>query len=206
MTDQEAHTGLVLTDDQQAALKLLQEFVANTEAQIFVLSGYAGTGKTTLIKMLADHCNNDKIPFTLLATTGRAAKVLATKTGYKAKTLHRYIYRIDVSEMDDFKGTVLKIKEVVPIPGMSPGVALEIQVSKSETFLVHLCPTWYADPKTIGIKAGEKVKVRGAWAEIDGKAIEVLPDHNGKPSQLRRTIRFTVLNTDRTVNTAALPE
>jgi len=44
------------------------------------------------------------------------------------------------------------------------------------------------------------------WAEIDGKTIDVLPDHDGKPSQLRRTIQFTVLNTDRTTTTAALPE
>ncbi len=77
----------------------------------------------------------------------------------------------DVSDMDEFKGSVAKIKKVVPLRGMSPGVALEIRVSKSETVLVHLCPVWFADLRSIGVKKGEKVKVRGAWAEIDGKEV-----------------------------------
>jgi hypothetical protein len=77
----------------------------------------------------------------------------------------------DAGDMDDFKGTVLSLKEVIPLPGMSPGVAMEIRVSRKEIVLVHLCPVWFADPKSIGVKKGEKVKVKGAWAEIDGKEV-----------------------------------
>ena len=83
----------------------------------------------------------------------------------------KYDQYYDAGETDDFKGTVLKIKEVVPLPGMSPGVALEIRISKSEIVLVHLCPVWYANLKSIGIRKGDRVKVKGAWAEIDGKDV-----------------------------------
>ncbi|HRP61665.1 MAG TPA: transglutaminase-like domain-containing protein [Phycisphaerales bacterium] len=44
------------------------------------------------------------------------------------------------------------------------------------------------------------------WAEIDGVAVDPLPDHDGKPAQLRRTIQFKILGTDRTPQTPKLPE
>ena len=57
------------------------------------------------------------------------------------------------------------------MPGMSPGVAILVRESKSETILVHLCPTWFAGRKSIGIKKGDRVKVKGVWAEINGKDV-----------------------------------
>ena len=83
----------------------------------------------------------------------------------------KYNRYYDLSEWDDFKGKVTSIKEVAPLPGMSPGVALEVRVSKSELFLVHLCPVWFANLRSIGIKKGEWVKVSGAWAEMNGKEV-----------------------------------
>lgn len=86
----------------------------------------------------------------------------------KGGTYDRYY---DVGEMDEFKGKVTKIKTVVPLPGMSPGVALEVGTGESEVALVHVCPVWFADIKKIGIKKGDKVKIRGAWADIDGTEV-----------------------------------
>ena len=83
----------------------------------------------------------------------------------------RYNQYYDLSEWDDFKGKVVSIKEVVPLPDMSPGVALEVRVSKSEGFMVHLCPVWFANPRNIGIKKGDRVKVSGVWAEINGQEV-----------------------------------
>ncbi len=57
---------------------------------------------------------------------------------------------------------------------MSPGVALDIRESKdpkAEVIEVHLCPTWFADPKSIGLKKGDRVKVKGVWAEIGDKDV-----------------------------------
>lgn len=82
-----------------------------------------------------------------------------------------YDRHYDVGEMDEFKGKVQKVKTVVPLPGMSPGVALEVDVGDSEGVLVHICPVWFADIKKIGIRKGDKVKIRGAWAELKGKEV-----------------------------------
>lgn len=95
--------------EQKKALDLLYNFVSSEEEKFFVLNGYAGTGKTTLIKELADYCLDRDIPFILLASTGRAAKVLSRKTGYNACTVHRHIYMLDVSELDD-KSKSKKVK------------------------------------------------------------------------------------------------
>ncbi|MFN3557428.1 MAG: ATP-dependent RecD-like DNA helicase [Bacteroidales bacterium] len=90
-----------LNPEKQKALQMLQRFVQSSSEQVFVLTGYAGTGKTTLVKFLAKWCLEQSIPLTLLASTGRAAKVLAAKTGHQAETVHRLIYSIDTSELDD---------------------------------------------------------------------------------------------------------
>jgi len=78
------------------------------------------------------------------------------------------LYKFQESER--FKATVVKVLEVVPIPGMSPGVALEVREG-SETIMVHLCPVGYAKPSEIGIKPGDKVSIRGCWAEVGGKDV-----------------------------------
>jgi hypothetical protein len=67
-------------------------------------------------------------------------------------------------ESERLKATVIKVLDVVPLPGMSPGVALEVREG-SETIVVHLCPVGYAKPSEIGIKPGDKVTIRGCWAE-----------------------------------------
>lgn len=73
-------------------------------------------------------------------------------------------------ESERLKAAVVKVLEVVPIPGMSPGVALEVREG-SETIVVHLCPVGYAKPSEIGIKPGDKVTIRGCWAEVGGKDV-----------------------------------
>ncbi len=82
-----------LTPHQQQALEQLKAFVQDDSMKAFVLKGYAGTGKTTLVgelvKWLKDKTKYDAV---LLATTGRAAKVLQNKTGYPASTIHSCIY------------------------------------------------------------------------------------------------------------------
>lgn len=94
-----------LNTEKQTALERLKEFVSGTYSQAFVLSGFAGTGKTTLVKFLAQYCREQKIPFTLLASTGRAAKVLSKKSGFHAITVHRLIYSIETSELDEASKT-----------------------------------------------------------------------------------------------------
>jgi exodeoxyribonuclease-5 len=60
---------------------------------LFLLKGYAGTGKTSTISALVKVLDDLKIKFVLLAPTGRAAKVLSKQTGKFASTIHKKIYR-----------------------------------------------------------------------------------------------------------------
>ena len=75
------------------------------------------------------------------------------------------------SEMDRLKGFVKKLTTVVPLKGMTPGVAILLEESKGETTLVHICPEWYLGPKETGLKKGDKLKIRGAWAEINDEFV-----------------------------------
>ncbi len=85
----------------------------------------------------------------------------------------RYDRYYDNKELEKFRATVVGIKEVVPLDGMSPGVALEVKESEEdeETLLVHICPVSYMSAKDIGIKPGDRLKIRGAWTEINGQDI-----------------------------------
>jgi hypothetical protein len=74
-------------------------------------------------------------------------------------------------EREKIRCFIKEIKEIIPMPGMSPGVGIVMDEGDGETFLVHLCPTWYKDVNSTGLKRGEKVKVRGAWAEINGEDV-----------------------------------
>ncbi len=82
------------TRDQQQALEKLAAFlVYGREDTVFLLRGYAGTGKTSLISALIRLLDALKREAVLMAPTGRAAKVLAGYSGHPASTIHKKIYR-----------------------------------------------------------------------------------------------------------------
>lgn len=82
------------TNSQKKIVEKLSEYLADDDyARIFVLNGYAGTGKTTLISALVAALKALNIKSVLLAPTGRAAKVLARYCGEQALTIHKRIYR-----------------------------------------------------------------------------------------------------------------
>ena len=82
-----------LTKEQQSTLTQLNFFLAAPGSGVFILKGYAGTGKTYLLQQLAGKLKKDKKKFVLLAPTGRAAAVLRSKTDLEAKTIHSEIYQ-----------------------------------------------------------------------------------------------------------------
>lgn len=102
-----------LTDSQQHILDQLVEFVNSPEQRVFILNGFAGTGKTTLMKFFVKKLIDIKRPYQLLAPTGRAAKVLSNLSGSKAETIHSLIYKFsslnkDLSTFDSKDLTVEK--------------------------------------------------------------------------------------------------
>lgn len=73
---------------------MLSEYLADDNyTRIFVLNGYAGTGKTTLIAALVGALKQLGVKPVLLAPTGRAAKVLSRYAAEPALTIHKRIYR-----------------------------------------------------------------------------------------------------------------
>jgi len=76
----------------------------------------------------------------------------------------------DVREFEKIRAWVIRVKEIVPMPGMSPATALDVREG-SDVFEVHLCPTWYRKPSEIRLKKNARIKLKGVWAEIDGKDV-----------------------------------
>jgi len=82
------------TKGQEELSLKLADFVAESDPDaVFVLKGYAGTGKTTMLSSLVKTFAIFKFRSVLLAPTGRAAKVLSSYTGQNAYTIHKSIYR-----------------------------------------------------------------------------------------------------------------
>lgn len=73
--------------------QLLEFCSAEHPAQVFILSGQAGTGKTSLIPALIRQLQKDKIPVELCAPTGRAAQIIAGKCAQPGNTIHSMIYQ-----------------------------------------------------------------------------------------------------------------
>lgn len=89
-----SNIGFKPTAGQEEAVNLLSQFVTQSNNnQCFLLKGYAGTGKTSLIASFVKTLTTFKIPYVLLAPTGRAAKVLSSYCGFPAYTIHKWIYR-----------------------------------------------------------------------------------------------------------------
>ena len=82
-------------EGQDNLIKKISEFAVNHDLDkgLFLLKGYAGTGKTSIIAAFINALDTLKIKSILLAPTGRAAKVLTQYSKKEAFTIHKKIYR-----------------------------------------------------------------------------------------------------------------
>ena len=107
---------------QARLFREVAEFVTCDDADILVVNGYAGTGKTTAISAVIAALKDVGTPSVLLAPTGRAAKVLSGISRRPAYTIHKHIYRQKSVGSDGFgqftlapnkaKGTLFVVDEV----------------------------------------------------------------------------------------------
>ena len=81
----ENEKGIVLSREQKQAV------ITSLSSGVFVITGGPGTGKTTIIKAIADVLTSCGIELSIAAPTGRAAKRITESTGYEAKTIHRLL-------------------------------------------------------------------------------------------------------------------
>ena len=90
------------TSDQRDALRALCEYLEEPSPYaLFLLTGYAGTGKTFLLRTITDLALQSGLRVELMASTGRAAKVLSASTGRPASTVHRTIYRASTQMQEE---------------------------------------------------------------------------------------------------------
>ena len=97
------------TIEQEKLTQQLSDFILSISTRnIFLLKGYAGTGKTSLISALVNSLYSVNKKPLLLAPTGRAAKVLSKFSKRSASTIHRKIYWINSNKNGN---TYIKLKE-----------------------------------------------------------------------------------------------
>lgn len=94
---------ITLTKDQQNALEAFGRFMTDPTESVFVLSGYSGTGKTTLVKTLLEQMPNfmkthrllnpkaNEYQIELTATTNKAAENFSQLSGKEVNTIHSYL-------------------------------------------------------------------------------------------------------------------
>ena len=90
-------------EEKEGLFKALGAFLVSRETRkAFILRGYAGTGKTSVISALVRAMQGLKQPCILLAPTGRAAKVFSRYSGEQAYTIHKKIYRLNQLGAESF--------------------------------------------------------------------------------------------------------
>lgn len=114
---------------QDIFLQKVVQFVTNDQQdEIFVLKGYAGTGKTTLISTLINQLRHINKKYVMLAPTGRAAKVIANYSSQPAYTIHKRIYypkkdkntgMAFTMQANKFKNTIFIVDEASMISDVS---------------------------------------------------------------------------------------
>ena len=90
-------------------------------------------------------------------------------TGWEVGSEYDKLY--NYKERDSIKGHIVKFVKVTPIKGMTPGTAFILDEGGGDKVLVHICPKSYASARETGLKSGEWVKVKGAWADIGDETV-----------------------------------
>ncbi|WP_324742271.1 ATP-dependent DNA helicase [Pseudomonas veronii] len=105
---QDAFAEYALNGGQAELVKRLDAFLSGRGDSVFLLKGYAGTGKTFITKGVTEYFRAIGRNYVLAAPTGKASKVIAKKTGSPAYTVHKTIYSFkDIKEYreDDVDGS-----------------------------------------------------------------------------------------------------
>ena len=89
---EDAFSEYKLTEDQKTLVGNLRNFLNSNDDKMFLLRGYAGTGKTFITKGLTEYFRSIGRNFVLAAPTGKASKVISEKTKCSASTIHKAIY------------------------------------------------------------------------------------------------------------------
>lgn len=101
-------------------------------------------------------------PFSSATFAGEGVK------GWEIDGEYNQLYQL--SELDRLKGNIQKLIDVTPMEGMDPGIGLILKDGDGEKVTVHIGPKAFLG-SNFGLRRGDRVKIRGAWAEIDGEDV-----------------------------------
>ena len=160
------------TPKQDLGLQLLAKFIVDEHTNyIYLLKGYAGTGKTTMIGTLVKNIAKVKKKLVLTAPTGRAAKVISNYSNQHAQTVHRKIYYpkktsgggVDfVAQQNKHKNTIFIVDEASMIPDIPTGEDL----FKSNSLLEDLIEYVYAGENCQLIFIGDTAQLPPVKADL----------------------------------------
>lgn len=140
---------------QLKAIALLADFLGSDDSRrVFILNGYAGSGKTSLMGALIRTLDSLKIRTVTLAPTGRAAKVAANFSGGKASTIHRRIFRPESNEPGArFIPAANPLKDTLFI--IDEASLIYDNPSKAQSLLFQLLRYVYSAPGNVAILVGD---------------------------------------------------
>lgn len=123
------------TFGQKKVIESLADFICSEgNDQIFILNGYAGTGKTSVTAALVKTLKSLEIKAVLMAPTGRAAKVMSRYSGEKACTIHKRIYRQRSLAVEEAEFSLNQNKEKDAVFIVDEASMLSNQVSFGSVF------------------------------------------------------------------------
>ncbi len=162
------------TRSQEELIKLLAGFITpGNDMDVLLVNGYAGTGKTTMVRSLVMTLERFRQKYVLLAPTGRAAKVLSSYTGKPAYTVHKKIYRqksakdgLGIFELD--RNLTANTLFIVDEASMIANKEQEIKVFASGKLLDDLIEYVYS-------KEGCKLVLLGDTAQLPPVGLDVSP-------------------------------
>jgi exodeoxyribonuclease-5 len=167
------------TEGQEDLIRDLSSFILDPNPLgLFVLKGYAGTGKTTIVSSLVNILPKLKKSFNLLAPTGRAAKVLSNYSGKSAHTIHRFIYWATTNNDGRFKLVLRPNKQkntifIVDEASMIPDGLSNSDFSQAQRSLLEDLITFVYSPQS-----NCKIILIGDEAQLPPVGLDISPALN----------------------------
>jgi len=84
--------------------------------------------------------------------------------GWEVDSEYNSLY--NPKERDSIKGTIVKFVKISPLPGMARGTGFILDEGGGDKVTIHVCPKSYISERETGLRRGDWVKVKGAWADI----------------------------------------
>lgn len=160
------------TFKQRECLHTLSNFLLKEDKEgLFLLKGYAGTGKTTLIGALVSQLWQIKLKYVLLAPTGRAAKVISNYSGKQAFTIHRHIYYPKKTTNGGVNFTLKKNKYtntlfIIDEASMVPDIASENKLFENGSLLNDLLQYVYSGTNCKVLFIGDTAQLPPVKSEL----------------------------------------